>query len=130
MLCPIGQLHRFGERCGERLLDQNVLAGFQRGAHQIEVGGGGGCDRHGGDGGISEHLLIAGRRLDGRVAAENGPRPLLVEIAQPLELKRGGGDSSPDEVWPPVSGADHSEPDGGHDLGSPLFRMLANGHTS
>ena len=85
-----------------------MLARLQGGAYEVEVGGGGGRDRHRGDGGISEHLLVGGRGLDGRVAAEDRLRPFLVEIAEPLQLERRSGDCGPDEVRPPVASADYA----------------------
>src|SRR6266851_4588679 len=82
--------------------------------------GGGGCrNRHGGHRRVGENTLVRCGGLNGRVTPEDRLCPLLVEVAQPLQLERGSGYCCPDEVRPPVAGANHRKPDIRHDLASP-----------
>ena len=76
------------------------------------VGRRGRGDRHPGDLRVVEDLLEIGADRDGALLAHRGPGQLDVEVAHHPQVDVVRTQGIPDEVGPPVAGADDREPYG------------------
>ncbi len=108
------ELLALGQRGRQRLLDQHVLARFERSQHDLGVGGGRRGHGHGHDLGIVEHPAEIVGDLDATGVAQGPPGAFLVEIAYPAKVPVGTGQEVPDQVGAPVPGADHGDAHGAH----------------
>jgi hypothetical protein len=73
------------ERARERLLHQHVLAGLEGRHGDVVVGAGRGGDGDAVDRVVGQHVGQGGRGPHGAVGAEHGTRPLLLDVAQPVQ---------------------------------------------
>src|SRR5439155_6304188 len=95
----------FGDGGGQGLLDEHVLAAFERLPGEREVGGRGGGDDDGSDVGIVEYD-VAGfhcRRL--REVAFDESTSLFTRVDYVLHRAVRKGREVPEEVWSPVAAA-------------------------
>lgn len=97
---------------GQRLLDQYVLAGAQRGEGDVEVGAGRGGDSHGPYRVVGEDLRQVVGGADGGVAAEYRAGAVEVEVTEPAQPVRRAGHEVADQIGAPVAGADDGYADG------------------
>ena len=90
----------------QRLLDQHVLAGFQRPADEVVVGVGRGGDRDRLDPRVGERGVEVGLDPDPGVAAAEVFGAALVELAEAHQAELGALDDVADDVRAPVAVAD------------------------
>ena len=117
--CRVDELLPILQAGGERLLDEDVLAGVDGSQAQVEVGA-----RWCGDGddvdlGVGEHDLDILGGADQPVAADRPPGPLLVDVAHPPQVDAIVADEVAHQVRSPVAGADHRCPEPSHHVADP-----------
>ncbi len=93
----------------ERLLDEDVLSGRERGGCELVVARDGGRDRDRVDRRVLEHLVVRLDAADVGEALADGLEPLGPLVAQQLHVRAGRVAEVPDEVRPPVAEADDGD---------------------
>ena len=111
-----------GHVTGERLFDEDVLAGGERFFGQSPVGRDRSRDANGIDGVIRHERSVVLRRADRGKALRDGGEPLRVEIGDGDDLRSRGLREGPDDVRPPVASSYDAHADG-------AIRHLVHLHT-
>lgn len=97
---------------GQRLLDENVLAGLERLRRQGIVRVNRRRDDHQFYRGVGEHPLDVGGCAHRWLATSVGLQPLPIEIADPMDLRVRVVSEDPQQIRPPVAETDHGDADG------------------
>ena len=109
LLRKLDQVLGLRRRRRERLLDEHVFAGAERGVDQGEMGrnGSGDCDRL--DRPVGEDVLHVGRCADRRIAPLHRLERLLAQVADRDDLGRRQLVEVPHQIGSPIAEPDHRD---------------------